>query len=89
MTVRANTKRSEEARSAHVPATASHARADEWVHPDLAPLEWGPDETAVISAELVACTLGQRRHADRLELRTDLAGRVLRSIRSLKALVIP
>ncbi|WP_408895919.1 hypothetical protein ACJ5H2_13460 [Nocardioides sp. R1-1] len=41
-----------------------------------------------MSAELVACTLGQRRHADRLELRTDLAGRVLQSIRSLKALVI-
>lgn len=42
----------------------------------IAPLHT-PQAHAVIAAELVACTLGQRRHADRLELRVDALGRIL------------
>lgn len=37
-----------------------------------------PEAHDAITAELVACTLGQRRHADRLELRVDLPGKLAR-----------
>lgn len=37
--------------------------------------EWAPEDVDVIAAELIACTLGQRR---RPELRIDLAGRMAR-----------
>lgn len=50
--------------------------------PHIDPGTWGPLAADAITAELVACTLGQRRHADRLELRVDLTGRVLDSLRS-------
>lgn len=42
-----------------------------------------------ITAELVACTLGQRRHADRLELRTDLTGQVLHAARTIRRALKP
>lgn len=39
---------------------------------------------AAVSAELVACTLGQRRHAARTELRVDLLGKILHACRALR-----
>lgn len=101
MTVRANTDGTTDARSAHVPPAASHARADEWVvHTDSCRLQWSyplvldcecggplaysPEAHDAISAELVACTLGQRRHADRTELRVDMLGKVLHALQVIK-----
>lgn len=42
-----------------------------------------PEAHDVIACELTACILGQRRHRDRLELRVDVAGIVLRGLQSL------
>lgn len=44
-----------------------------------------PEAHDVIACELVACTLGQRRHRDRLELRVDVAGQIMRISRDLAA----
>lgn len=44
-----------------------------------------PEAHDVITCELVACTLGQRRHADRLELRVDVAGSLARISRAYAA----
>jgi hypothetical protein len=52
--------------------------------PDNDPNAWGPLPAAAISAELVACTLGQRRPADRLELRVDLLGKVLHAAQVIR-----
>lgn len=48
------------------------------------PLAFSPAGHAAITAELVACTLGQRRHADRLELRVDLTGKVMRAVQIVR-----
>jgi hypothetical protein len=42
-----------------------------------------PEAHDVIACELTACILGQRRHADRLELRVDVTGRILAMARQL------
>jgi hypothetical protein len=43
-----------------------------------------PEAHDVITCELVACPLGQRRHADRLDLRVDVAGAMARIARRLR-----
>jgi hypothetical protein len=47
-----------------------------------------PEAHDVITCELVACTLGQRRHADRLDLRVDVAGQMARIGRNLAAMQV-
>lgn len=44
-----------------------------------------PEAHDVITCELVACTLGQRRHRDRLDLRVDVAGQIARMARDVRA----
>lgn len=45
-----------------------------------------PEAHDVITCEITACILGQRRHANRLELRVDVAGQILRLAREFAAL---
>ncbi|WP_374457740.1 hypothetical protein [Nocardioides sp.] len=44
-----------------------------------------PEAHDVIACELGACILGQRRHRDRVELRVDVAGRIMSLSRNLLA----
>jgi hypothetical protein len=48
--------------------------------------EHTPEAHDVIACELAACILGQRRHADRLELRVDVVGQIARIARMHRAL---
>lgn len=45
-----------------------------------------PEAHDVIACELTACILGQRRHADRLDLRVDVAGAMARIGRDFAAM---
>jgi hypothetical protein len=45
-----------------------------------------PEAHDVIAYELAACILGQRRHVDRVELRVDVAGQIMRMSRDLATL---
>lgn len=45
-----------------------------------------PEAHDVIACELTACILGQRRHANRLDLRVDVAGQIMRMSRDLGTL---